>query len=100
MVIRTTLPTTERLFWHCGNPTAKPESASRARSIPCFQQHLLLSVARGLGPSAALHAQQGGDTCGGHERARQCTFSDQLQVLRPHELPIRRPLCLEDDLES
>ena len=25
--IRTTLPTTERLLWHCGAHTAKPESA-------------------------------------------------------------------------
>ena len=27
MVIRMMLPTTERLFWHCGDHTAKPESA-------------------------------------------------------------------------
>ena len=28
MVIRMTLLTTERLFWHCGAHTARPESAS------------------------------------------------------------------------
>jgi len=41
---RMTLPTTERLFWHCGGRTAKPESASSERPIP-YYQNLLFSVA-------------------------------------------------------
>ena len=28
-----TLPTAERLFWHCGEHTAKPESAYRYRFL-------------------------------------------------------------------
>ena len=41
---RMTLPTTERLFWHCAGRTAKPESASSERPIP-YYQNLLFSVA-------------------------------------------------------
>ena len=40
-----TLLTTERLFWHCGNHTAEPESASRGRFL--ITKNLLFSVARG-----------------------------------------------------
>ena len=32
-VVRMTLRATERLVRHCGEPTAKPESASRGRSL-------------------------------------------------------------------
>ena len=39
-----TLLTAERLVWHCGDHTAKPESASRGRFL---LPNLLFSVARG-----------------------------------------------------
>ena len=45
MEIRTTPPTTERLFWHCGAHTAEPKVGPYG-PIP-YDRYLLISVARG-----------------------------------------------------
>ena len=48
--IRTTLLVTERLFWHCGAHTAKPESALHGRflitKICCFLWHVVQTHAK------------------------------------------------------
>ena len=46
--IRMALPTTERLVWHCGDRTAKPESASRGRFLITRICCYLWQVARAL----------------------------------------------------
>ena len=48
--IRMMLPTTERLFWHCEDDSAKQESASRGRflitEICCFLWHVVHAAAQ------------------------------------------------------
>ena len=61
--IRMRLPATERLFWHCGTHTAKPESAwikpiPRITKICCFRWHVTRSPRRARCPDALLGMQR------------------------------------------
>ena len=76
MIVRMTLLPIERLFWHCGDHTAKPESAQSGRFL--ITKHLLFSVARGVcaicwkeergGGGARLCHRSGGCVGGGFGR--------------------------------